>query len=75
MKKPTCQGLPLDKVRRLLGLNALDAFPCLDSATLDSVATRIGACPEEIAAAPDLRNHAYVDERGTLAFRTEGPWN
>jgi hypothetical protein len=62
-------------VRRLLGLNALDAFLRLDSATLDSVAMRIGVCPEETAAAPDLRNHAYVHERGTLAFRIEGPWN
>jgi predicted TIM-barrel fold metal-dependent hydrolase len=68
-------GLPIDEVRRLLGLNALDAFPCLDGAALDKVAARIGPTPAEIGTAPDLAQHAYVHERGTLAFREEGPWN
>ena len=67
--------LPLDKVRRLLGLNALDAFPRLDATALDKVAARVGVRPVEIGAPPDMRRHAYVHERGTLAFREEGPWN
>jgi predicted TIM-barrel fold metal-dependent hydrolase len=68
-------GLPIDKVRRLLGQNALDAFPCLDAAALDKVAARVGPTPAELGAAPDLAQHAYIHERGTLAFREEGPWN
>jgi predicted TIM-barrel fold metal-dependent hydrolase len=68
-------GLPLDKVRRLLGLNALDAFPRLDAGALAAVADKVGIRPEEIAEAPNLDDHGYVRERGTLAFRTEGPWN
>jgi predicted TIM-barrel fold metal-dependent hydrolase len=68
-------GLPLEKVRRLLGLNALDAFPRLDAAALDKVAGRVGPRPEEIESVPDMSEHAYVHDRGTLGFRDEGPWN
>jgi predicted TIM-barrel fold metal-dependent hydrolase len=68
-------GLPLDKVRRLLGENALEAFPRLDGVALEKVAARVGLRPAELATAPDLRQHAYIHERGTLAFRSEGPWN
>jgi predicted TIM-barrel fold metal-dependent hydrolase len=71
----TYHGLPLDKVRRLLGTNALDAFPRLDAPALEKVASRVGIGPREIDDAPDLREYAYVHERGTLAFRTEGPWS
>jgi hypothetical protein len=71
----TYHGLPIDKVRKLLGTNALDAFPRLDPSALEKVAARVGPCPEEIDAPPDLREYAYVHERGTLAFRTDGPWS
>ena len=71
----TYHDLPLDKVRRILGLNALDAFPRLDREALTAVADRVGIRPSEIADPPDLDQHAYVHERGTLGFRTEGPWN
>jgi len=71
----TYHGLPLDETRRMLGLNALDAFPRLDAGTLAAVAQKIGIRPEEIATEPDLSRHPYIHERGTLGFRTEGPWN
>ena len=67
--------LPLDKVRKLLGENALDAYPRLDRAALGKVAGRIGIRADEIGSAPDMSEHAYVYERGTLAFRSEGPWS
>jgi hypothetical protein len=67
--------LPLEEIRKLLGENALEAFPRLDATVLDKAAARIGILPAEIAVAPDMRDHQYVHERGTLGFRTEGPWN
>ena len=67
--------LPLDKVRKLLGENALDAYPRLDAAALHKVAERVGVQADEIATAPDLAEYPYVFDIGTLAFRTEGPWS
>ena len=67
--------LPVDKVCRLLGLNALDAFPRLDADSLRQVAGRLAVHPKDIAMAPNMDEHLYVHERGTLGFRTEGPWN
>jgi predicted TIM-barrel fold metal-dependent hydrolase len=71
----TYHGLPLDESRRMLGRNAVVAFPRLDGAALDKVAARVGPRPDELAVAPDLSAHPYIHECGTLAFRTEGPWN
>jgi predicted TIM-barrel fold metal-dependent hydrolase len=71
----TYHGLPLPEVRQLLGGNAVDAYPRLDAAELARVAERVGIRPDEIAEAPDMSLYPYVHERGTLAFRTEGPWN
>jgi predicted TIM-barrel fold metal-dependent hydrolase len=71
----TYHDLPLDKVRRLLGENAPAAFPRLDEVALNKVAARVGVRPDEIAVEPDMSRHTYVHERGTLGFRTEGPWN
>ena len=71
----TYHDLALDKVRRILGENAFDAFPRLDPQALRKVADRVGVTPAEISTAPDLEEHRYIHERGTLGFRTEGPWN
>jgi len=71
----TYHDLPLDKVRKLLGENALDAYPRLDAAALHKVAERVGVQADEIATAPDLAEYPYVFDIGTLAFRTEGPWS
>ncbi len=71
----TYHDLPLDKVRMILGENAFDAFPRLDSQALHKVAARVGITPAEISLAPEMEDHLYVYERGTLGFRTEGPWN
>jgi predicted TIM-barrel fold metal-dependent hydrolase len=71
----TYHDLPLEPVRKLLGENAIDAYPRLDAGALRKVAERVGVRPDEIAVAPDMDQYPYVHERGTLAFRIEGPWN
>jgi predicted TIM-barrel fold metal-dependent hydrolase len=68
-------GLPLDKVRMLLGENALNAFPRLDTEVLRKVAADVGIRPSEIATAPDLSAYPDIEGTGTLGFRTSGPWS
>src|SRR5262249_28899041 len=68
-------GLPLDKVRMLLGENALDAFPRLDRETLHKVAADVGISTSELAEAPVLADHPDVEGTGTLAFRSRGAWS
>jgi predicted TIM-barrel fold metal-dependent hydrolase len=67
--------LPLDKVRRLLGENALDAFPRLDAEVLRKAADAVGVTTEELAHPRDLAGHPDVVGTGTLAFRTHGAWS
>jgi predicted TIM-barrel fold metal-dependent hydrolase len=71
----TFHGLPLEKVRRMLGANCVDAYPRLDPAALDEVAKRVGVPVDEIDRAPDLSQHRWITDAGTLAFRTSGPWS
>jgi predicted TIM-barrel fold metal-dependent hydrolase len=68
-------GLPMGKVRKLLGQNALDAFPRLDGAKLAKIADQVGITTDEIAHAPDLSNYPDIEGTGTLAFRHSGPWS
>ena len=68
-------GLPVAKVRKLLGENALDAFPRLDAETLRKVATSVGITTTELAVAPVLDDHPDVEGTGTLAFRAHGAWS
>jgi hypothetical protein len=67
--------LPLEKVRRMVGANCVDAYPRLDAAALDEVARRVGMPVDEIERAPDLSQHRWITDAGTLAFRTSGPWS
>jgi hypothetical protein len=71
----TYHGLPLDKTRKLVGGNALEAYPRLDAVALQKVAARVGVPVEEISDEPDLSQYPYIPQTGTLAFRTEGPWH
>jgi hypothetical protein len=71
----TYHDLPLDKVRKLVGENALAAYPRLDAGALNKVAARVGVPVDEIESAPDLAQFPYISQTGTLGFRTEGPWN
>ena len=71
----TYHDLPIDKVRLLVGSNALNAYRRLDQAALNKVAQRIGVTVKEISVVPDLSKYPYVQNTGTLAFRTQGPWN
>jgi predicted TIM-barrel fold metal-dependent hydrolase len=71
----TYHDLPVDKVRRLVGENMLDAFPRLDADALAKVAARVGPTPAELQDVPDLDAHPWIRATGTLAFRTDGPWN
>jgi predicted TIM-barrel fold metal-dependent hydrolase len=68
-------GLPLDKVRRLLGENALDAFPRLDAEALYQTAADVGIRTGELATAPDLSGYPDIEGTGTVGFRTNGPWS
>jgi hypothetical protein len=68
-------GLPLQKVRKLLGENALNAFPRLDRASLHRVAAGIGVSTAELAVAPVLADYPDVEGTGTLAFRSHGAWS
>ena len=71
----TYHGLPVDKVRRIVGENALDAYPRLNGPALHKIAGRIGPSVEEISTVPDLTSHPYIAGTGTYAFRTRGPWD
>ena len=71
----TYHSLPLEKVRMIVGENALDAYPCLDRVALEKVGQRVGPGVEEIQMAPDLAAYPLVTETGTYAFRTHGPWD
>jgi len=71
----TYHGLQLDKVRKLLGGSALEAFPRLDAETLSKVASAVGISTVELAAAPTLADHPDVEGTGTLAFRAHGAWS
>lgn len=71
----TYHDLPVDKVRKLVGENALRAYPRLDEHALRKVAERLDVSVEEIAAAPDLRQYSYINDTGTLGFRTYGAWS
>jgi predicted TIM-barrel fold metal-dependent hydrolase len=70
----TYHDLPHDLVRKMVGENALDAYPRLDGAALDGVAQRVGLPMDEIAVAPDLSQHPFINDTGTLGFRTFGAW-
>ncbi len=70
----TYHDLPVDKVRKMAGENALNCFPRLDGKALRKVADRIGPSVEEVTTAPDLSKYSVIGETGTLAFRTMGAW-
>jgi predicted TIM-barrel fold metal-dependent hydrolase len=71
----TYHDLPLDKVRMLLGENAVNCYPRLSLEDLEEVAHRIGPSPEALSAAPDLSSFELMTTTGTLAFRTQGAWS
>lgn len=71
----TYHDLPIDKVRKMAGENAIDAYPRLDGKELSKVAQRVGIRSSEIAIAPDLSEYPYIKETATLAFRTLGWWS
>jgi predicted TIM-barrel fold metal-dependent hydrolase len=71
----TYHGLPLDKVRKIVGGNALDAYPRLDRGALHQIAAGIGPSVEELQVVPDLATYPYAVKTGTYAFRTHGPWD
>jgi hypothetical protein len=71
----TYHDLPIESVRKLLGTNALDAFPRVDGEALMKAAERSGVTVAEIASQPDLTGYPDIAGTGTLAFRTEGPWS
>lgn len=70
----TYHGLPLEKVRKLIGENALNAYPRLDAGALSMVAARIAPPLEEITAPPDLSNPPPGYDC-SLGFRTRGGWS
>ena len=71
----TYHDLPLDKVRKLIGTNVLDAYPRLDATALERVSERIGMRPAEILSAPDLDAQPDIYfHTGSLGFRTHGAW-
>lgn len=70
----TYHDLPLDAVRKMVGENALAAYPLLDGAALQKVADRIGPLPQEVLTAPDLSDPPH-NFGVTLAFRTRGAWS
>ena len=59
----------------LVGENALDAYPRLDGKALAQVAERVGIRANEMAEAPDLSQYPYINDTGTMGFRTYGPWS
>jgi hypothetical protein len=71
----TYHGLPIEKVRKLLGENALEAYPRLDAQMLRKCAAEIGMRTSELTEAPDLSQHPDVFDTGSLGFRTEGAWS
>jgi predicted TIM-barrel fold metal-dependent hydrolase len=71
----TYHDLPIGPVRRLVGENALKAYPRVDGKALRKVAESIGVSVNELATAPDLGKYPRLAKTGTLAFRTIGPWS
>jgi predicted TIM-barrel fold metal-dependent hydrolase len=71
----TFHDLPLDKVRKMAGLNLLDAFPRIDLASVAEIAERVGITAKEIATAPDLDKHSYALHLGSCGFRQHGTWD
>ncbi len=71
----TYHDLPRDLVRKMTGENALDAYPRLDGAALDKVAERVGMPIDELLTEPDLTKHPFINDTGTLGFRTFGAWS
>jgi hypothetical protein len=71
----TYHDLPRDLVRKMAGENALDAYPRLDGAALDEVAERVGMPIDELLTEPDLTKHPFINDTGTLGFRTFGAWS
>ena len=67
-------GLPIDKVRKLLGENAYVGFPRLDAEVLSKVAADIGMHPDDLAEKSNLDGYPDIEGTGTLAFRTIGAW-
>ena len=70
----TYHGLPLEKVRKLLGENAYGGFPRLDAEVLSKVAADIGMHPDDLAERSNLDGYPDIEGTGTLAFRTIGAW-
>jgi hypothetical protein len=71
----TYHDLPLDKVRKMAGINLLDAYPRSDRAVLNEVANRVGVTADEIATEPDLGKYPFVGDSGSMGFRKYGPWS
>jgi hypothetical protein len=71
----TYHDLPLEKVRKMVGETVVAAHPRIDTSSLDKVVQRIGITVKELATAPNLDDHPWIEETGTLAFRTLGPWS
>jgi predicted TIM-barrel fold metal-dependent hydrolase len=71
----TYHGLPVDKVRRIVGYNSLDAYPRLNGGALREIAGRIGPRVDEVSVGPDLSMYAYIRNISTLAFRAHGTWH
>jgi predicted TIM-barrel fold metal-dependent hydrolase len=70
----TFHDMPIDKVRKIVGLNAFDAYPRLDRGALTEVVERVGVTAAEISTAPDLTEFPQVQNTGTMGFRTQGDW-
>jgi predicted TIM-barrel fold metal-dependent hydrolase len=77
----TYHDLPLESVRRLVGENALDAYPRLDRQALSKVAERVGFRANEIATGPEpvslyqqYRDAGVPDDRplGLIRFGAPG---
>jgi predicted TIM-barrel fold metal-dependent hydrolase len=71
----TYHGLPIQKARKIIGENALEAYPRLDGGVLRQVAQRIGPNVGDLAAAPDLSNYPHLANISTLALRAHGTWH
>jgi hypothetical protein len=70
--RDTFADIPIDKVRRMAGLNAVDVYS-LDAAKLQQVANRICApSPDEMAM--PLPDSDVPEVHGMFVFRKIGPW-
>ena len=70
--RDTFAGIDEDKVRAMVGLNAIDVFN-LDRDKLQQVANRISAPSYEEVNTP-LPEADIPPNHGMFAFRREGPW-